>query len=162
MGKSFPVPSLFGSDFDKFFVGYDNLFENIQKQHDALTKGIPNYPPYNISKIDENKYLVELAIAGFAKQDVEITLDGDTLSIKGSTQDDNSNFIYKGIANRAFTRTFTLGDHIEVQNAELLNGMLKIWLERIIPDYKKVKKITIKDQPTDKPSPTYLTEGDDV
>ena len=133
-------------DFDKFFVGFDDTWNNFSKLHDGLTKNIPHYPPYNIKKIDENKYLVEIAVAGFTKQDLEITIDGGQLLVKGSSKDDlEHNYVFKGIANRAFTRSFALADQIEVKDAELLNGMLKVFLERIIPDHKKPKTVDIKD-----------------
>lgn len=153
-------------DLDKFFVGFDDQFNRIAKMHDEITKNIPNYPPYNIYKTDENKYTVELAVAGFGKQDIEIEFDNDKLIIKGKASDDtNNNFLYKGIATRAFTRTFALDDQMVVQNASLLNGMLRIALERIIPEHKKPRKIEIGDEANTIPEqkaegPQLLTEGD--
>ncbi len=146
-------------DIDKFFVGFDQQFNKMAKFHDELTKNIPNYPPYNIKKVDENKYTIELAVAGFAKQDVEITFEDNKLIISGKASDDSDgeNFIWKGIANRAFTRTFVLDDQVEIENAEMLNGMLKIFLERIIPEHKKPKKIDINEKPS-KSDKQLLTE----
>ena len=149
--QDFPMGKInFGTafkDFDKFFVGFDDQYGRMVKMHDDLTKNIPNYPPYNIRKTDENTYVIEIALAGFAKQDIEIELIDGKMVIRGNTADDNSdvnnNYLFKGIANRAFTRTFALEDQIEVQNAEMLNGMLKVFLERIIPEHKKPKKIDI-------------------
>jgi molecular chaperone IbpA len=132
-------------DFEPFFVGFDNHYSKLTKMYDEFTKNIPNYPPYNIKKIDENKYVIEIAVAGFATQDIEITIDGDKLIIKGNTNEDTQNYLFKGIATRAFTRTFALTDTIEVKDADLVNGMLKIFLENIIPEHKKPKKIEIKD-----------------
>ena len=139
-------------DLDKFFVGFDDQFNQMAKMHDDLTKNIPNYPPYNIKKVKDNKYVIELAVAGFAKSDVEITFEDGKLIVAGKAADDsdNENFLYKGIANRAFNRTFVLNDQVEIRNAEMLNGMLKIFLERIIPEHKKPKKIEINAQ---KPKP---------
>lgn len=132
-------------DFDKFFVGFDEQFNRMQKMHDDITKSIPNYPPYNIKKIDDNKYAIEFAVAGFSKSEIEIELDGDKLIVRGNANDDStSNYLFKGIANRAFTRTFILNDHIEIKDAELFNGMLKIMLEAVIPEEKKPKKIQVK------------------
>jgi len=132
-------------DLDKFFVGFDDEFNRMAKLHDEVTKNIPNYPPYNIKKVDDNKYAIELAVAGFAKQDIELEFVDNKLIVTGkATEDsDNDTFLWKGIANRAFTRTFVLDDQVEIQNAEMLNGMLKIFLERIIPEHKKPKKIEI-------------------
>lgn len=132
-------------DMDKFFVGFDEQFNRLAKIHDDLTKNIPNYPPYNIKKLEDNKYVIELAVAGFARQDIEITLEDNKLIIKGSAQDDTDNFVFKGIANRAFTRAFALDDQIEIKDAAMFNGMLKIALERIIPEHRKPRKIEVKD-----------------
>jgi molecular chaperone IbpA len=140
------LPSL-PKDFDKFFVGFDDQFNRIAKMHDELTKNIPNYPPYNIRKVEDNKYVIELAVAGFSKSDIEITLDDNKMIIKGSSKEDaEDTFLFKGIANRAFTRTFAIDDQIEIKDAALLNGMLKIALERIIPEHKKPRKIDLKSE----------------
>lgn len=128
-----------------FFVGFDDQFNRLSKLHDDLTKNIPSYPPYNIKKTDENKYTIEIAVAGFSKSEIDIEFVEDKLVIKGNAKDDTtSDFLFKGIAARAFTRTFALNDQVEIKDAELINGMLKIALERIIPDHKKPRKIEIK------------------
>lgn len=146
-------------DFDKYFVGFEDQFNKLAKIHDDLTKNIPNYPPYNIKKTGENTYAIELAVAGFGKQDIEIELADGKLIVRGNLSDaTDENFLFKGIANRAFTRTFALDDQIEVQDAEMLNGMLRIFLERIIPEHKKPKKIEINpEKKTSKRE--LLTEG---
>ncbi len=135
-------------DMDKFFVGFDDTLNRLAKVHDDLTKNIPNYPPYNIKKTSENTYVIEVAVAGFGKQDIEIELADNKLFIRGNVQntEDDGNFLFKGIANRAFTRTFALDDQVEVKDAEMINGMLKVFLERIIPEYKKPKKIAVKSK----------------
>ena len=132
------VPTVF-KDFDKFFVGFDDHVSRLQKLGAEVTKNIPSYPPYNIKKTGENSYVVELACAGFGKSEIDIELDGDKLVIKGNTTEDSSDYIVKGIANRAFTRTFSLMDNIEVKNAELINGMLKVYLEGQHQLAKKIK-----------------------
>lgn len=141
------VPTVF-KDFDKLFVGFDDQWNRMAKLHDEIAKNIPNYPPYNIYKADENKYIIELAVAGFGKQDVEITLDGDKLIVKGEAKDDSQAFLYKGIATRAFTRSFVVDDQVVVNGAQMVNGMLKIFLERIIPEHKKPRQIEISDEPS--------------
>ena len=137
-------------DFDKFFVGFDDQFNRLYKLHDDITKNIPNYPPYNIRKTGDNTYHIEIAVAGFAKQDIDIELKEDTLIVRGNAATDETDnmgtFLFKGIANRAFTRTFALDDQIEVKDAEMFNGMLRILLERIIPEHKKPKKIPVKSK----------------
>ena len=137
-------------DMDKFFVGFDDTYNRMAKLHDDLTKNIPNYPPYNIRKVEDNKYVIELAVAGFGRSDIEVTLENNKLIISGNTADDSDNFLFKGIASRAFTRTFALDDHIEIENAEMMNGMLRIALEKIIPEHKKPRKIEVKEGGTSK------------
>lgn len=138
--------------FEKHFVGFDSLFKKLNEASETITKSIPNYPPYNIAKIDENKYVIELAVAGFGKQNLEVTTEDGTLTISGHTTVDdfakeglNLQYLHKGIAERNFTRKFSIADTVEIKNAELINGMLKVWLENIIPDHKKPKKVEVKD-----------------
>ena len=150
MNKQF-IPTIFGDtfkDFDKFFVGFDEQFTKMQKLHDDITKNIPNYPPYNIKKVDDTHYVIEMAVAGFGQNEIDIEIDGGKLVVKGNVQstDEEENFLFKGIAARAFTRTFALNDQVEVKDAELFNGMLKIALERLIPEEKKPKKVAVKSK----------------
>ena len=142
------LPQAF-KDFDKLFVGFDDTYNRISKVHDDLTKNIPNYPPYNIRKVNDNTYVIEIAVAGFSKSEIEVEFADDKLIVSGNAQDDDSaDWLYKGIATRNFTRTFALDDKIEIKGAALMNGMLKIALEKIIPDHKKPKKIEVSDEPT--------------
>ena len=145
------IPAIFGEhfkDFDKVFVGFDDQFSKMQSLHDELTKNIPNYPPYNIRKNGENSYTIEIAVAGFGESEIDIEIDGGKLIVKGNvdaaTDALEGNFLFKGIATRAFTRAFAIDDHIEVKDAELFNGMLKIALDRLIPEAQKPKKISVK------------------
>lgn len=128
---------------DKYLVGYDRLFDQLSRVQEQVSKNIPNYPPYNIRKTDDNTYVIEMAVAGFGESEIEITLDDDKLIVKGSAKESNDNIVYQGLALRNFTRTFTVDDQVVVNNAEMVNGLLKIWLERIIPESKKPKKIEI-------------------
>ncbi len=144
-------PAIFNEqfkDFDKFFVGFEPQMAQMQKLHNDLTKNIPNYPPYNIRKNGENTYTIELAVAGFGESEIDITIDGGKLIVKGNvdaaTDALEDNFLFKGIATRAFTRAFAIDDQIEVKDAELFNGMLKIALERMIPEEKQPKKVPVK------------------
>jgi molecular chaperone IbpA len=102
--------------------------------------------------VEENKYVIEMAVAGFGKQDLELELQDSVLTIKGSTTLDtvlqdgiDVTYLHKGIANRNFNRKFTLADNVEIKNAQFINGMLKVWLESIIPESKKPKKIDISE-----------------
>ena len=147
-------------DFDKFYVGFDDQYNRLAKMHDDITKNVPNYPPYNIRKTGENTYLIEIAVAGFGTQDIEIELNDGKLIVSGNSKsDDSDGFLFKGIANRAFSRTFALNDQIEVKNAEMFNGMLKVFLERIIPEHRKPKKIAVNDSASKSNSKQYLTEN---
>lgn len=144
------LPSIFGNfkDFDRLWVGFDDQLARMHEMHDMIAKNIPNYPPYNIKKVDENKYVIEMAVAGFAKSDIEVTMEDGKLIIEGKVKEDeekaDEQYLFQGLANRAFKRTFTLSDHIEIDNAEYLNGILKVALEKIIPEHKKPKKVTVK------------------
>lgn len=126
-------------------VGFEPILKRLAEISETFPK-VPNYPPYNIKKIDEKKYVIEMAVAGFGKQDIEIELEDGKLTVKGSYTSDEGEYLHKGIAERAFTRQFTLADSVEVKNADIINGMLKIWLERFIPEEKKPKKIPIGDE----------------
>jgi molecular chaperone IbpA len=139
--------------FDKFFVGADKIVQKMNETYDHIQKTAGNgYPPFNLKKTDDNVYVVELAVAGFGKQDIELTLEENKLVVKGQTTLDtltsdgiDVQYLHKGIADRAFTRTFALNDNVVVNNAAMVNGILKIWLEHIIPEHKKPKKIDITD-----------------
>jgi molecular chaperone IbpA len=130
--------------FEPFTVGFGDTFETLRDAADQLQKAA-GYPPYNIKKVKDNKFVIEMAVAGFAKSDIEITLEGSKLVVRGTSKDNqDENFLYKGIADRNFTREFTLADKVEVDNVEMVNGMLKIWLENLVKAQDTVKKLTIK------------------
>jgi len=138
-------------NIDKWFVGADKVLKNLTNAQEAYAKAAGvNWPPYNIVKNDENSYTIELAVAGFGKQNLDIELANNTLVVKGGTSNelvDTSNpveYLWKGIADRVFTRKFTLADTVEVKNAEYINGMLKIFLENVVPEGKKPRKVDIK------------------
>lgn len=151
----FTFPSL-----SKSAIGFDTILKRLHDVTETLPK-IPTYPPYNIKQVDENHYVIEMAVAGFGKQDLELELQNGILSIKGSItreDDEDKDYLFKGIADRAFTRKFTLADTIEIKNADLINGMLKIWLERFIPEEKRPKKIEINGEEDKSSSRQFLTE----
>lgn len=125
-------------------------FEDTVKQLDTIARTTAKsfgYPPYNILKIDDNKYVIEVAVAGFGKQDLTVELKENSLVISGNVTSNTPayDFLYKGIADRAFTRTFNLADTVEIQNTQLMNGMLKVFLENIIPENKKPRKFDIEE-----------------
>ena len=160
-------------DFDRFFVGFDKVAEKMAAAAQQTADLAAKYPPYNLKKIDENKYTIELAVAGFAKQDLEIEIVDDKLIIKGNTQSGEPaekdskgewtwpQMLHQGLAMRPFTRTFSLADNVEIRGASLLNGILKIALEAIIPEHKKPKKVEIQDEEETSAAPStaeYLAE----
>lgn len=132
------------SDLTKSVIGFDSMFARLKELNEALPK-IPNYPPYNIRKVDDEHYVIELAVAGFGKQNLDIELKEDTLTISGSVDSADEDYVFKGIAERNFTRKFTLADSVVVKNAEMVNGLLKVYLERFVPEEKKARKIDILD-----------------
>ena len=139
-------------------IGFEPIIKKLAEMTEAMPK-IPTYPPYNIKKIDENKYVIEMAVAGFGRQDLELELQDGTLTIKGNINSEDGEYLFKGIAERAFTRHFTLADTVIVKNADLINGMLKIWLERFIPEEKKPKKINIgENNHNSEPTKQFLSE----
>lgn len=138
-------------------IGFEPILKRLAEISETFPK-IPSYPPYNIKKTGENTYVLEMAVAGFGKQDIELTLEDGVLTVKGSVSSEEADYLYKGIAERAFTRQFTIADSVEVKNADLINGMLKIWLERFIPEEKQVKKIPIGE--TVETKPQLLVEKD--
>ena len=130
--------------FDPFFVGADRLWRHLDELHAMTSTPTSNYPPYNIRKIDEDHYGIEMAIAGFNENDLDLTLEDGKLTINGKvTEKDEPNLIYKGISSKAFSKSFTLADTIEIDGAELTNGMLLVLLKNNIPDHKKPKKIVV-------------------
>jgi len=137
-------------DMDRYLVGFDETFNKLSKLHDDFTKNIPNYPPYNIKKVEDNRYIIEIAVAGFSRSEIEVEFVDDKLIVKGNASEDNDalEWLHKGIAARNFTRTFMLNDQVEIKNASLFNGMLKIALERIIPEHRKPKKIEVSEEPS--------------
>lgn len=137
-------------------VGFDEIIKRLATATENFPK-MATYPPYNIRKVAENKYVIEIAVAGFGQQDLEIEMKEGVLSVKGSVESkDATDYLFKGIADRAFTRQFTLADTVEVKNADLINGMLKIWLERFIPEEKKAKKVPINEK--ESTTKQFLTE----
>lgn len=134
-------------DTNKFLpysVGFDSLFDRL---FDMDVENTNSYPPYNISKIDENNYVIEMALAGFNKSNIELELTNSELTVKSKKKDNSekdANLIHQGISQRSFVRKFTLSDEIIVKNAEMKDGMLIINLEKFIPENKKPKLINIK------------------
>ena len=126
-------------------VGFDDMFDHFESMFDVPTI---NYPPYNLVKTGTHKFDIEIALAGFNKKDIEITSENGMLTIESKNEvdkkDKNGEVIHKGISQRYFKRSFTIADDVEIKGAELKDGLLKVSMEKIIPDAKKLKTIDIK------------------
>lgn len=154
-------------DIERNFIGYDRLLNVFNANTGTAFRGATsNFPPYNIKRLGDNQYQIELAVAGFGKQDIKIDLEGDQLKITGNASaDKDADYLFQGLAARNFTRQFTLNDQVVVNNASLVNGMLKIALERIVPESKKPRTINISDEADTvslhaQHNPQLLTESD--
>ena len=131
-------------------VGFDDMFDHFEHMMDDsfFGRSVANFPPYNIVKTGDNTYDVELALAGFNKKDIEIEYKENVLTVKSKkqeeTKDEDGNVIHRGISKRMFSKSFTIANDVEVKGAELKDGLLKVSMERIIPEHKKAKLIDIK------------------
>jgi len=136
------LPTRVFDPFKNMTVGFDNIFDQLSTLSDF---DIPNYPPYNIKKIDKENYQLEMALAGFTKADVIVEVKENILTISGkSSDDDKDSFVHQGIARRAFKRRWTLAEHLEVDEAELIDGILLVKMKLNLPEEKKPKTIKIK------------------
>jgi len=125
-------------------IGFDRLFNELDRQFANSSQ--QGYPPYNIVQLNEDEYMISLAVAGFNMDHLDITKDKDILRVEGTSPkvDEDVNYLHKGIAGRNFRREFTLADHVEVVDASLSLGMLNIRLKREIPEELQPKKIEIQ------------------
>ena len=127
-----------------FSIGFNSLFDDFDRMLDS-SEFVSNYPPYNIIDESETESIIEMAVAGFNEEDLDIEQDGNKLTISGNkdVKPDDSKYRHQGIAYRNFSRTFALADHIQVNGASVDAGILRVYLERIVPDELKAKKINI-------------------
>ncbi|MGQ0742507.1 MAG: Hsp20 family protein [Alphaproteobacteria bacterium] len=140
--RSFDFSPLFRST-----VGFDHLFDMLDTM--SQYEGSQSYPPYNIERSDDTHYRITLAVAGFGEGDLNVDVREGVLTVQGKRTEtkEDKQFLYQGIAGRAFERRFQLADHVEVQGARLENGLLHIELERIVPEEQKPRRIAINGQP---------------
>ena len=142
--------SITPSDFERALgitVGFDSMFDRFFGDVDR-SESATGYPPYNIRKDEENIYTIEMAVAGFSKEDLEAELKEGILTVRSKQGQEDGEYLHRGIAKRAFSRSFTLSDDVVIKGADLINGMLTISLERIIPEEKKSRMIEI-GEPTE-------------
>ena len=136
--RSLDIPSI-----HKFGIGFDGVLDELMRitEHQNQT----NYPPYSISKVSDNDFYIELAIAGFGEGDVKIEVSNSALVISGSKLaiDQQVEYLYKGISDRSFVREFTLAEHVEVDGASMKNGILTVYLKRNLPEKSAPKTIDI-------------------
>ena len=133
-------------------VGFDNVFDHFERMFEDDFRGlsVPNFPPYNIVKTGKNSYDVELALAGYSKKDIDVSLEEGVLTIKSVKSEeekeveDNNGVLHQGIAKRYFSKAFTIAEDVEVKGAELKDGLLKVSMERVVPEHKKARTIDIK------------------
>ena len=140
--------SIFNS-LKPFSIGFDDMFDQFESMLENGGLAQNNYPPYNIRKAGQDKYAIELALAGFGKNDVEIEYEDKLLTVKTKKVDktvkkDGNEIIHKGISQRSFSTSFTIADDVKVNGAELKDGLLTIDCEKIVPEQKKKKLIPIK------------------
>jgi len=130
-------------------LGFENLFNEVERMLEATDiKNHNSFPPHNIVKVDDYHYVVELAVAGYSKEEIDITVDSGHLIVKGNKDEKNADladitYLHKGIGLRAFTKTLKIADTVEVRGAEYKDGILRIGLENVIPDSKKPRNIEI-------------------
>jgi len=127
-------------------IGFDDVFDHFEKMFDSDFSAV-NYPPYNIVKTGPEKYDIEVALAGYSKDDIRVDYSESQLTIKSVKEDkkgEEEGVLHKGIAKRFFSRTFTIADDVEVKDAELKDGLLKVSLKRIVPEGKEARQINIK------------------
>ena len=131
----------------RHFVGFDQMFNEMDRMFENSANKGAGYPPYNIAQLSENEYMISLAVAGFGMDNLSIEKDGNVLQIEGKAPigDEKVNYLHKGIGGRNFRREFTLAEHVDVENATLELGVLNVHLKREVPEALQPKKIKIND-----------------
>ena len=146
MTKTLTLRSLDIPQLNKFGIGFDSMFDELQRIHSQQSTN--NYPPYNIVQITEDEYMISIAVAGFGHDNLTVTKEKNFLVIEGvhsidTIETEGVNYLHKGISNRGFRREFKLADHVEIENANLELGILSVHLKREVPEEQKPKTIAI-------------------
>ena len=137
--RSLDIPSI-----HKFGIGFDTMFDELMRA--TAQQSNTNYPPYNVIKFGENDYIIEMAVAGFKREEINIELENDVLTIRGAKRDqkaDTPHYLYHGLSARGFQRQFTLHSDLIVKDAQLEDGILKVLILHVVPENKKPKQIKI-------------------
>ncbi len=125
------------------FVGFDTLFEDLERIHQSARSGTDNYPPHNIVKVDEEKFLIELAIAGFKEDDINVEVKDGILKVSGEMCKDERDFAFKGISSRKFEKSFRLSEFVVIDGADLKDGILVVYARVELPEEKRPRKIEL-------------------
>ena len=129
-------------------VGFDSVFDHFESMFNESPSLHTNYPPYDILNTDEHSYVIELAVAGFSKKDIAVTVENGVLTVEsdreGNAENSGQEIIHRGISKRYFKKSFSIADDVEIRGAELEDGLLRISMEKIIPESRKRKEISIK------------------
>ena len=136
--------TFFSTPIARQFVGFDTLFEELNSLADRKE---PNYPAYNIAKDDDEHYRIEVALAGFSQQDITIQTEKGILTIEANKAEENGSYIHQGIAKRAFSKMFRLAEYMKVEDAQFVDGILTIFLNKEVPEADRPKSISINTKP---------------
>jgi molecular chaperone IbpA len=132
--------TIFGTPLARQFVGFDTLFDEL---NEMAARKESNYPAYNIAKDDDEHYRIEVALAGFSSDEISVQTEKGVLTVAASKSEDKGNYIHQGIAKRAFSKAFRLAEHIKVDDANYVDGILTIFLRREIPEAERPQQIAI-------------------
>ena len=132
------------------FVGFDGLFEDLERIHNSARTGTDNYPPHNIVRVDEENFIIELAVAGFGMDNLDIEVKDGILKVKGKTDDVERDYAYKGISSRKFEKSFRLSEFVVIDGADLKDGILVVNARVEIPEEQRPRKIKIGSTGTSK------------
>jgi molecular chaperone IbpA len=144
MTKTLSLRSIDIPQLHRFGIGFDSMFDDLMRT--AQAQSGTNYPPHNVIKTGENTSVIEVAVAGFAEGEIDISVDRQILTIAGAIQqaeEESHEYLHRGISRRDFRQTFTLADHVEVKNASVRDGILTVYLEREVPESARPKTIAI-------------------
>ena len=145
MTKQFTFTTLDIPSLHRHAIGFDRMFDELSRTF-ANSRNNESYPPYNIIRTDDSRYTIEVAVAGFAENEIDVEVKDGVLTVRGehlTNSDTPTDYIHKGISSKSFARMFNLADYVEVTAASVLHGILRIDLEQIIPEEKKARKIAI-------------------
>jgi molecular chaperone IbpA len=143
--------------FDPFFIGHHKFLQRLT-EFNSHVKTPVNYPPYNIRKVDEDNFVIDVALAGWSVEDLDVSLQEGILVVKGSQEKPDGEYLYKGISNRDFSREFTLAETVQVEEVNFVNGVLSVLLKNLIPEEKKPKKFDINGVKTKSSKKTFLND----